>query len=329
MTGGTPSLGHAGRVVRVERGSAEVRLADRVVAVPVADRALLVGDRVDVCVGPGPATVLAVRPRTTVVARAATDRTSGEQALAVNVDVVVVVEPMDPTPSLGRIERLLVLAWSSGARPLVVLTKADLASGGHDLHASVQAAAPGVDVLAVSAPTGAGLDGLRERLGPGRTFVLLGPSGAGKSTLVNALAGTDLLAVGDVRGDGRGRHTTTHRELVELPDGSSLIDTPGLRAVGLLGDAAAVDDVFAEIAGLARDCRFRDCAHDTEPGCAVQAAVAEGGLPERRLASWRRLQREIAYQNRRGDARLQAEERAKWKAIVRRQRAHAAGHPSR
>jgi ribosome biogenesis GTPase len=159
--------------------------------------------------------------------------------------------------------------------------------------------------------------------------VLLGPSGAGKSTLVNALAGTDLLAVGDVRGDGRGRHTTTHRELVELPDGSSLIDTPGLRAVGLLGDAAAVDDVFAEIAGLARDCRFRDCAHDTEPGCAVQAAVAEGGLPERRLASWRRLQREIAYQNRRGDARLQAEERAKWKAIVRRQRAHAAGHPSR
>jgi ribosome biogenesis GTPase len=307
-------------VCRIDRGAAEVRAGGTMHVVPAAG--LLVGDWVALDRG-----TPRLQPRTTTVARASADRTSAEQGLAANVDVVVVVEPLEPAPSLGRIERLLVLAWSSGATPLVVLTKSDLVEDLADVMRSAQGVAPGVDVVAVSAQRGEGVDALRCHLGPGRTFVLLGPSGAGKSSLVNALAGADLLETGDVRGDGRGRHTTTHRELVELPDGSALIDTPGLRAVGVVGDAEAVDDVFAEIADLAADCRFRDCAHDSEPGCAVQDAVADGELPERRLASWRKLQREIAYQQRRGDARLEAAERAKWKAIVKQHRIAPASRP--
>jgi ribosome biogenesis GTPase len=309
-----------GRVWRIDRGTAEVRASGATHAVPAAG--LLVGDWVALD-GDRPEP----QPRATTVARASADRTSAEQGLAANVDVVVVVEPVDPSPRLGRIERLLVLAWSSGATPLVVLTKSDLVDDLADLLRSARGAAPGVEVLAVSAQRGDGVDALRAHLGPGRTFVLLGPSGAGKSTLVNALAGADLLETGEVRGDGRGRHTTTHRELVELPDGSALIDTPGLRAVGVVGDADAVDDVFAEISELAAACRFRDCAHDSEPDCAVQDAVAGGELPERRLASWRKLQREFAYQQRRGDARLEAAERAKWKAIVKQHRSASTTRP--
>ncbi len=313
----------SGRVVRVDRGVADVRVDGEQRPVRLPGGALLVGDRLDLDLTADPPVVLAVQPRTSLLMRASADRTSAEQGLAANVDVVLVAEPLDPAPSLGRIERLLVLAWSSGARPLVVLTKADLVDDTAETLADVQAAAPGVEVLVVSADRGDGLDVLRARLGPGQTFVLLGPSGAGKSTLVNALAGTPLLAIGDVRGDGRGRHTTTHRELVELPDGSALIDTPGLRAVGVVGDADSVDEAFAEIARLAEGCRFRDCAHASEPGCAVLAALDNGTLPARRLESWQKLQREVAYQARRGDARLAAQERSRWKAIAKAQRASA------
>ena len=309
-----------GRVVRVDRARAEVSRDGRVLAVPDPAGRLLVGDWVVLDASSDPVTVTEVLPRATVITRATADRTSAEQALAANVDVVLVVEPVEPSPRLGRIERLLALTWSSGATPLVVLTKADLGDDLPALTAAVQDVAPGVEVLVVSAQNSAGLDALRARLRPGLTFALLGPSGAGKSTLVNAVAGAPLLATSDVRGDGRGRHTTTRRELVELPDGSSLVDTPGLRAVGLVGDAASLDDVFAEVLELSSQCRFRDCAHGTEPGCAVTAAVADGSLPERRLESWHRLQRELAYQQRRGDARLEAQERARWKAIARQRR---------
>lgn len=309
----------SGRVVRVDRAAVEVSVDGRTVAVPDAGRGLLVGDWVELEDTAAGAAVVAVRQRTSVLSRASADRTSAEQGLAANVDVVVVVEPVDPTPSLGRIERLLVLAWSSGAAPLVVLGKSDLVPDIAETLATVAAAAPGVEVLPVSAEHGDGLDALRGHLGPGRTFVLLGPSGAGKSTLVNALADSQVLATAEVRADGRGRHTTTHRQLVELIDGSALIDTPGLRAVGLVGDAASVDDVFSEIFDLARECRFRDCAHETEPGCAVLAAVADGSLPARRLESWHKLQREIAYQSRRGDARLEQEERARMRRLSRTQ----------
>jgi ribosome biogenesis GTPase len=303
-----------GRVSRVDRGGVEVAFADDTTLTVPSHADALVGDWVEIDVRATPARVVQVHPRSSVLSRASADRTSQEQGLVANVDVVVVVEPALPAPSLGRVERLLVLAWSSGAEPLVVLTKADLHPDGDRLRRDVQQAAPGVPVLAVSALSGHNLDDVRAHLGAGRTFVLLGPSGAGKSTLVNALAGVDLLEVGEVRGDGRGRHTTTHRQLVALPDGSVLVDTPGLRAVGLVGDADAVDEVFSEVTELAASCRFRDCAHEDEPDCAVTLAVAEGVLPQRRLASWRKMQREVAYQQRRGDARAEREERAKWRA---------------
>lgn len=316
------------RVVRVDRGAVLVLPADDAdpVRVPLPGSGLVPlldldgtpGEPVPAAVGDGvllgthpdgtPA-LHALTARRTAVVRDGPDRTSREQVLAANVDVVLVVEHLDPDPSLGRVERLLTLAWRSGATPVVVLTKADLVPDADGMADEVRAVAIGADVHAVSVTAGTGLDPLRALLGPGRTLVVVGPSGAGKSTLVNALAGADVMATGDRRADGRGRHTTAHRELVPLPGGASLIDTPGLRGVGLVADAASLDVAFADVADLAEACRFADCAHGTEPGCAVRAAVDDGTLPARRLDSWRRLAREAAYQERRADARLAAAER--------------------
>ncbi len=258
----------------------------------------------------GRATVEALLPRRTTVARDGADRTSRGQVLAANVDVVVIVEQLDRDPSPSRIERLLVLAWSSGAKPLVVLTKTDRVPDPRGMLAEVVASAPGVTVLGVSATTGQGLDAVRAEFSAGQTVVLLGPSGAGKSTLINALAGTDLMATRATRADGKGRHTTVRRQLVVLPGLGILLDTPGLRAIGLVGDEAAVGDAFPEIEELAEACRFSDCAHESEPDCAVRNAVADGTLDERRLGNWRKFLREAAYQRRRTDARAAAAERA-------------------
>lgn len=264
--------------------------------------------------GPRAATLL---PRRTALVRDTAGETSRTQALAANVDVVLVVEHLDPDPDLGRVERLLTLAWRSGARPVVVLTKADLVPDPDGMASDVAAVALAVDVHAVSAQDGRGLDDLRrDVVTPGSTLVVVGPSGAGKSTLVNALAGRPVMDVGERRADGKGRHTTTHRELVPLADGAVLVDTPGIRTVGVVADAEALETTFADVADLARRCRFGDCRHEQEPGCAVRAAVESGDLPTRRLDSWRRLEREAAYQARRSDARLAAEERARWKKIT-------------
>jgi len=337
-TGGSP----AARVVRVDRGAVLVlpeagrgadagpeRAASAVpepVRVPLPGDGLValldadghpgervppaVGDHAALTTGPDGAPALAgLAPRRTAVVRDGADRTSRAQVLAANVDVVLVVEHLDPDPSPGRVERLLTLAWRSGAVPVVVLTKADLVPDPEGMADEVRAVAIGADVHAVSVTAGTGLEPVRALLGPDRTIVVVGPSGAGKSTLVNALAGTEVMATGDRRADGRGRHTTVHRELVPLPGGASLIDTPGLRGVGLVADAAALDATFADVTALAAGCRFADCAHRTEPGCAVLAAVEDGTLPARRLDSWRRLAREAAYQERRADAALAAAER--------------------
>ena len=276
--------------------------------VPTVGDVVVVGPRPD-----GAVHVARLEPRRTVLVRDSAGESSRTQALAANVDVVLVVEHLDPDPDLGRVERLLTLAWRSGARPVVVLTKADLVPDAAGMAAEVEAAAPGADVHAVSAADGTGLEPLRALLTPGTTLVVVGSSGAGKSTLVNVLAGAEVMAVGDRRADGRGRHTTTHREVVALPGGALLIDTPGLRGVGVVADDAALDAAFADVADLARRCRFADCAHRTEPGCAVQAALDSGELPERRYASWQRLAREAAWQARRTDARLAAVEKARWK----------------
>ncbi|GAA3710840.1 ribosome small subunit-dependent GTPase A [Nonomuraea antimicrobica] len=259
--------------------------------------------------------LVALLPRHSAIVRSSASRTSHGQVLAANVDTVVVAVSLTAPPDAARLERLLALAWDSGARPLIVLTKADLAADAAAVHAETSTLAPGVDILITSAATGQNIDVLTALLSG--TTVLLGSSGAGKSRLGNALLGNELLATGQVRAqDGKGRHTTVRRELVPLPGGGVLIDTPGLRGISLYDAAAGLEQVFAEIEHLAQDCRFGDCSHDTEPGCAVQAAIQAGELTERRLDSYRKLQRENAWAASRTDARLRGERTNRQKAIT-------------
>ena len=235
-----------------------------------------------------------------------------EQVIAANVDVAFIVAGLDHDFNLRRLERYLAVAWSSGVEPVVVLNKADIADDLPGRLVAVGAIAPGVPIVVVSALTGDHLADLQPFLAPGRTAVVLGSSGVGKSTLLNALLGEQRQATGAVReDDSRGRHTTTHRELFVLPGGGLLVDTPGIRSL----EVAGVDVVFDDIAGLATACRFRDCRHTTEPGCAVRGAVDDGVLSEERLASHRKLERELAHAERKGDPRAQAEERKRWKSI--------------
>ncbi|WP_308251028.1 ribosome small subunit-dependent GTPase A [Streptomyces anulatus] len=318
-----------GRVVRAERGLCDV-IAEtgpvRAAVVPAAASR----DRLTPCTGDWvavrpagtatSATVVEVLERRTAVVRATSSRTSHAQVLAANVDTVAVAVSLADPLRHGRIERMLALAWDSGATPVVVLTKADRCADTQQAAAEVAEVAPGVEVLVTSASTGEGLDVLTAVLAG--TVVLLGPSGAGKSTLGNRLLGEDLLATGAVRdSDGKGRHTTAWRELLPLPHGGVLLDTPGLRGVGLHDADKGLDQTFAEITELATDCRFADCAHRTEPGCAVLAAVEDGRLHQRRLDSYHRLQRENTFAASRTDARLRAELERPRKQISRHLRA--------
>ncbi|WP_424887206.1 ribosome small subunit-dependent GTPase A [Streptomyces sp. XH2] len=314
------------RVTRVDRGTCDVLTADgeRRAAHSAALKRAAATDPVALpCVGDWVAIdgdspirfqIQEVLPRRSSIVRAGVAPGVAQgQVLAANVDVVYIAEPAVPRVDLGRIERFLALAWESGARPVVLITKADLAPV--DLT-EVEAAAPGATVRAVSSLTGEGLEEVRLR--GGRTAVLLGKSGAGKSTLVNALAGADRMATREIRAaDGRGRHTTVHRELLILPDGGLIIDTPGLRSIGLYDAEEGLSQAFSDIEELAGRCRFHDCAHEAEPGCAVLAAAEEGELSERRLASWRKLQREAVWTASRTDARLRAEKNRAWKIIHR------------
>lgn len=322
------------RVGRVDRGAVRALDPDGAVRTlplrPDGTLAAAVGDPLPPAVGDRlhvDGERVLVLPRTSEVRRGRVDGTSGAQVLAVNVDVVVVAEHLDPEPSEGRVERLLTLVHDSGAQALVVLTKADLVAEPARWVALVASVARGTDVLAVSAVTGEGIAALDAALPAGATFAVVGPSGAGKSTLVNALAGADVMVTGGRRRDGRGRHTTTHRELVTISGGRVLIDTPGLRTVGLVADERAIEATFDDVAELAAGCRFRDCTHAVEPGCAVTAAVEDGRLPRRRLESWRALAREARFQAVRSDARLAAQERAVWKRRTREYRAAGGGRP--
>jgi ribosome biogenesis GTPase len=238
-------------------------------------------------------TIHARLPRRTAFSRLAAGRRTEAQVVAANVDVVFVAMGLDRDFNLRRLERYLAVAWGSGASPVVLLTKADRCPhvDGHALAA--QAAAPGVPVLPISALSGAGLDAVRVWLTPGRTAAVLGSSGVGKSTLINVLAGHEALATREVRaGDDRGRHTTTHRQLLVLPGGGLIIDTPGMRELGLWEGGEAVGETFAEIDELATSCRFADCRHEREPGCAVLAAIGDGRLPAQRLRNRRKMERE-------------------------------------
>ena len=307
---------------RVHDGSGELtvgvrgRLRADAHGLPVAgDWVLLGGGAPD-----GGAVVEAVLPRRTTLARKVAGSRTEEQVVAANVDVVLVCVALHSV-NLRRLERELTLVWESGATPVVAVTKSDLAPDlGVDLAAAlddVRAVALGVEVLAVSSYDGDGLDEVRAVVAPGVTAAVIGPSGAGKSTLVNALVGRDVLATTAVRADLRGVHTTSARHLVPVPGAGLLLDTPGMRELALWADEDAVDATFADVEALARKCRFPDCAHETEPGCAVLAALAEGHLDEDRVASWRKLQREVAYLARKQDVRLQQEERRRWIRVTR------------
>lgn len=312
-----------GRVVRVDRGQCDVVTADGAVRADTAFvtphdpmRVVCTGDWVAVEAGGNPRYVRAYLPRRTAFVRSTSSKRSDGQILAANVDHAVVAVSLAVELDLGRVERFLALAWESGAQPVVVLTKADLVTDPVTLAHLVQDVentAPGVPVVAASAHCGDGLDILRALVGDG-TSVLLGQSGAGKSTLANALIGEDVMDVRAARDvDGKGRHTTTTRNLLALPGGGVLIDTPGLRGVGLYDAESGVGQVFAEIEELAERCRFHDCAHESEPGCAVRAAVDGGELPVRRLESYRKLIRENQWIVAKTDARLRAEIRRDWK----------------
>ncbi|WP_405896222.1 ribosome small subunit-dependent GTPase A [Streptomyces sp. NBC_00727] len=259
----------------------------------------------------------AVLERRTSLVRPTASRTPQGQVLAANVDTVVVTVSLAVPLNHGRTERMIALAWASGAQPVVVLSKADQCADPRQAAAEV---APGADVLVTSAVTGEGLDGLTAALRG--TIVLLGPSGAGKSTLGNRLLGEDRLATGAVRdADGKGRHTTAWRELVPLPGGGVLLDTPGLRAIGLHDAQDGLEHTFAEIELLAQNCRFADCGHGSEPDCAVLAAVASREITRRRLDSYHRLLSENAYAASRTDARLRAGREATKKDITQHLRA--------
>lgn len=316
------------RVVRSDRGSALIATAAGVLRAKSSARLLksaggsadlpAVGDWVAALVSEDIDAPLieVVLERASAITRGDPGDGSDIQVLAANIDTVFVVHPIAEEPNLRRIERELSVAWDSGAAPVVVLTKVDISADPDAARAAVESVALGSDVLAMNALSGEGVELLLAYISDHRTAVLIGPSGAGKSTLINALLGEQRQATCEVRvSDGRGRHTTVARELIQMPNGGLLIDTPGLRALGLTGSEEGISSTFPDIEQASRSCRFRDCTHGDEPGCAVTAAVESGTLPLERLASYHKLLREAQVAAAKTDVHLRAEEERKWKII--------------
>jgi len=288
----------------------EAELDPDVLLPAAGDWVALAGDPAD-----GPV-VHAVLPRFSAIVRRAPGGSSRPtQVLAANVDVAFLVTSLNRDFNLRRLERYLAVAWESGATPVVVLSKADLEPDVGGMRLAAEAVAPSVEVIAVSAVTGEGVEAVRRHVGPGRTVVFLGSSGVGKSSLVNALAGESLLATASIReDDARGRHTTTRRQLVRLGDGV-VIDTPGLRELGLAaGDG--LSETFEDVDGVARGCRFGDCAHAGEPGCAVREALLDGRLSSERFASFQKLEREAHRAELAENPVLRKAERRRWSAMI-------------
>lgn len=306
-----------GRVVRLDRNRVLVASGEGLLHLPYPTQGLVPATGDWVWVGrnsAGEPAVVAVLPRYSALSRKrAFEASSEEQILGSNIDIVAVVVPVDRPLTHNRLERTLVAAWDSGATPLVVITKADLADLADDVVGEVILQAAGVEVVTTSAEHGDGLDELMQHIPDGATLVLLGPSGAGKSTLINALAGRDVQQTGAVRaGDGKGKHTTTARELVPLSGGAVLMDTPGVRGFGLFDAEDGMEEMFGDFDELFAQCRFADCAHQAEPGCAVQQALAEEALDPRRWASYLKLQRELAALNRKHDAAARRAYQREW-----------------
>lgn len=315
------------RVIRSDRGSALIATSAGVVRAKTSARLLksaggladlpAAGDWVAALAPDGLDAPLieAVIERTSAITRGNPGESSDVQVLAANIDTVFVVHPIAESPNLRRMERELSLAWDSGTVPVVVLTKADLSADPEAARGAVESIAPGVDVLVTNALTGKSTELLMAYISGHRTAVLIGPSGAGKSTLINKLLGEERQATAEVRlSDGAGRHTTVARELIQMRDGV-LIDSPGLRALGLTGSEEGISSAFPDIDEASRSCRFRDCTHNDEPGCAVKSAVKSGTLPPERLASYQKLLREAQVAAAKTDAHARAEEDRKGKII--------------
>jgi ribosome biogenesis GTPase len=306
-----------GRVAAAHRGAFDVWTAGGAVRCGVPGRFLHDGTEVAVgdWVGVGDGLIRAVLPRRSAIVRNAAGSTTTGQTLAANIDIAFVVSSLGPDLEPRRLERYLVTIWETGASPEIVLTKADRFEDPWEMVASVEAVAPGVPVHVISSLTGQGTDALRARIQPGMTAVLLGSSGVGKSTLVNRWLGEEVMATKETReDDDEGRHTTTVRQMLVLPGGGVVIDSPGIRELQLwdVGDDA-LGAAFSDVEELAAQCRFGDCTHEHEPGCAVLAAVEDGSLASDRLHSWRKLQRELRAIEIRHNALLRKEEVRKWK----------------
>lgn len=311
----------AGRVIRVDRTLVLVATYNTTLHLPYPGNGELpvTGDWVWLGSSTaGEPAITGILPRHSELSRKrAFEASSESQVLGANMDVVGVVVPVDRPLTHNRLERTLVAAWDSGATPLVIITKADLADLADDVVGTVMLQAAGVAVVTTSAEQGDGLEELLGHLPPGGTLVLLGPSGAGKSTLINALVGADVQDTGAVRsGDGRGKHTTTARELVPLPGGAVLMDTPGVRGFGLFDAGGGMAEMFGDLEELFGQCRFSDCAHGREPGCAVQSALADGSLEDRRWSSYLKLQRELAAVARRHDAAASRAYARQWQQTI-------------
>ena len=275
-----------------------------------------VGDWVAVETSPaGDTTIHAVMPRRSALVRQAAGRRTEAQVVGANLDLVFVVASLNGDLNLRRLERYIAVAWESGAQPIVLLSKADLADDTVAILTGVEGVAAGATVLVVSSFDGRGVDEVRALIGPGRTAAFVGSSGVGKSTLLNRLAGEERALVNAIReDDARGRHTTTRRQIHLLPEGGLVLDTPGMRELSLW-DGEGLEQTFGDLDELSLGCRFGDCAHGAEPGCAVQAAIGAGTLGVDRLEAWRKLQKEARHHERQVDVLARNEERRRWKTI--------------
>jgi ribosome biogenesis GTPase len=320
-----------GRVIAEHRGEYSVMTAAGEVRAKLPGKSLhdaeqrsdlpAVGDWLALeATGPGRASVRAILPRRSKFSRKVAWAKTEEQIVAVNVDTVFVVSSLNSELNPRRLERYLTLAWESGATPVVVLTKSDLALSLPDALEDARDVSPGVPVHAVSAVDDVGVDELRPYFDGAKSVALLGSSGTGKSTLINRLIGRDVQRVQDIGPGDKGRHTTTARELLVLPTGGVVIDTPGMRELQLWDAGEGLGDAFQDIEEIALACRFRDCAHESEPGCAVRAAIRTGSLPEDRLESFHKLERELRYLAVRQDQRAASLEKRKFKVLTKAQR---------
>lgn len=267
------------------------------------------------------ASVKYVLTRKTKFSRAAAGTETKEQIVAANVDTVFLIQSLNKDFNMRRLERYLIATWESGAMPVIVLTKADLCEDLPDKMAKVYATAPGVEVHSVSCVSGEGIETLKKYFGPGKSIALLGSSGVGKSTLVNTLAGEELLKTQAIReDDSKGRHTTTHRELVLLPEGGLILDTPGMRSLALWEADTGMEIMFGDVEELVKVCRFNDCKHGNEPGCAVREALETGKLETKRWDSWVKLQKELAYIEAKKDGKQRSLDKQLWKQISKEQK---------